>query len=295
IEKGGDVIPKVTEVVLEKRSKKSSPYPEPVNCPVCRTKLEKPEKEVYIYCPNYFCPSQVQGRIEHFVQRDAMDIEGLGESIVSVLIEKNLIEDYADLYTLKDKKNELLKIERFGVKSVDNLLAAIEKSKEKPFERVLFAIGIKHIGERTAKLIARHFGSMDKLSGASEAEIDDIHEIGPAIAQSVVRFFTDKKSKLLMDKLKKAGLKFQAEKTSGAGLSDKFRNRIFVLTGTLEKFARSEAGELIEKLGGRVTSSVSKKTDFVVAGSEAGSKLDKAKALGVKVLTEEEFVKMINS
>jgi DNA ligase (NAD+) len=292
IEKGGDVIPKVTEVILEERSKNSGPYPEPVDCPVCGTKLEKPEKEVYIYCPNYFCPSQVQGRIEHFVQRDAMDIEGLGESIVSVLIEKNLIEDYADLYVLKDKKNELLAIERFGVKSVDNLLAAIEKSKEKPFERVLFAVGIKHIGERTAKLIAKHFGSMDKLSSASETEIDDIHEIGPAIAQSIVRFFSDKKSKLLIDKLKKAGLKFETEKTSGAGLSDKFRNRIFVLTGTLEKFTRSEAGELIEKHGGRVTSSVSKKTDFVVAGSEAGSKLDKAKALGVKVITEEEFISM---
>ncbi|MCU0373473.1 MAG: NAD-dependent DNA ligase LigA, partial [Ignavibacteria bacterium] len=292
IEKGGDVIPKVTEVVLEKRSGSSRPYPEPVNCPVCGTRLEKQEKEVYIYCPNYFCPSQVQGRIEHFVQRDAMDIEGLGESIVSVLIGKNLIKDYADLYALKNKKNELLAIERFGVKSVDNLLAAIEKSKEKPFEKVLFAIGIKHIGERTAKLIAKHFGSMDKLSSASVSEIDDIHEVGPAIAESVVRFFADKKSKSLIEKMKKAGLKFETEETPGAGLSDKFRNRIFVLTGTLDKFTRGEAGELIEKLGGRVTSSVSKKTDFVVAGSEAGSKLDKAKALGVKVLTEDEFISM---
>jgi len=295
IEKGGDVIPKVIEVVLSERGKNSVPYIEPNNCPVCGTKLEKSETEIYISCPNYFCSSQVQGRIEHFVQRDAMDIEGLGESIVSVLIDKKLIEDYGDLYALKEKSKELLAIERFGVKSVDNMLSAIEKSKEKPFEKVLFAIGIKHIGERTAKLIAGHFGSLDKLSNASEEEIDDIHEIGPAIAQSLVRFFRDKKSIVLIDKLKKAGLKFETEKTAGSQISDKFKNRIFVLTGTLEKFTRNEAGELIEKLGGRVTSSVSKKTDFVVAGSEAGSKLEKAKVLGVTILTEEEFVKIVNS
>jgi len=292
IEKGGDVIPKVIEVVLSERPKNSKPYKEPENCPSCITILENPENEVYIYCPNYFCPAQVQGRIEHFVQRDAMDIEGLGESIVSVLIEKNLIEDYADLYTLKNKKNELLSIERFGVKSVDNLLAAIEKSKEKPFEKVLFAMGIKHIGERTAKLIANHFGSVEKLSSATEEDIDDIHEIGPAIAQSVIRFFEDKRSKTLLIKLKKAGLKFETGINQVSEISDIFKNKIFVLTGTLERFTRSEASELIEKLGGRVTSSVSKKTDFVIAGSESGSKLDKAKKLKIKILTEVEFISM---
>ena len=292
IEKGGDVIPKVIEVVLSERPKNSKPYKEPENCPSCITILENPENEVYIYCPNYFCPAQVQGRIEHFVQRDAMDIEGLGESIVSVLIEKNLIEDYADLYTLKNKKNKLLSIERFGVKSVDNLLAAIEKSKEKPFEKVLFAMGIKHIGERTAKLIANHFGSVEKLSSATEEDIDDIHEIGPAIAQSVIRFFEDKRSKTLLIKLKKAGLKFETGINQVSEISDIFKNKIFVLTGTLERFTRSEASELIEKLGGRVTSSVSKKTDFVIAGSESGSKLDKAKKLKIKILTEVEFISM---
>jgi len=292
IEKGGDVIPKVTEVILEERSKNSRPYPEPVNCPDCGTRLEKPAKEVYIYCPNYFCPSQVQGRIEHFVQRDAMDIEGLGESIVSVLIEKKLIKDYGDLYGLKDKRKELLALERFGAKSVDNLLAAIEKSKEKPFERVLFAIGIKHIGVRTAKLISKHFGSMDKLSSASEAEIIAIHEIGPAIARSIAGFFKDMKSKELISKLKIAGLKFETETKTATVKPEKFQNKIFVLTGTLEKFTRTEASEIIERLGGRVTSSVSKKTDFVVAGSEAGSKLEKAKTLGVNILTEDEFISM---
>jgi DNA ligase (NAD+) len=294
IEKGGDVIPKVTEVVLEKREKSSVPFPEPVKCPVCNTKLEKPEEEVYIYCPNYFCPAQIQGRIEHFVHRDAMEIEGLGSSIVAILLDKGLIKDFADIYTLKNKRKELLAIDRFGEKSVDNILSAIEKSKEKPFEKVLFAVGIKQIGERTAKLIAKHFGSLEKLSGATEEEIDDIYEIGPSIAKSIVMFFKDRKSKELISKLVKAGLKFELDSTEKTKLNDKFIGKIFVLTGTLSKFTRTQASDLIEKLGGRTTSSVSKKTDFLLAGEDAGSKLDKAKKLGVTILSEDEFEKMLS-
>lgn len=294
IEKGGDVIPKVTEVVLEKREKSSVPFPEPVKCPVCNTKLEKPEEEVYIYCPNYFCPAQIQGRIEHFVHRDAMEIEGLGSSIVAILLDKGLIKDFADIYTLKNKRKELLAIDRFGEKSVDNILSAIEKSKEKPFEKVLFAVGIKQIGERTAKLIAKHFGSLEKLSGATEEEIDDIYEIGPSIAKSIVMFFKDRKSKELISKLVKAGLKFELDSTEKTKLNDKFIGKIFVLTGTLSKFTRTHASDLIEKLGGRTTSSVSKKTDYLLAGEDAGSKLDKAKKLGVTILSEDEFEKMLS-
>jgi DNA ligase (NAD+) len=294
IEKGGDVIPKVTEVVLEKREKSSVPFPEPVKCPVCNTKLEKPEEEVYIYCPNYFCPAQIQGRIEHFVHRDAMEIEGLGSSIVAILLEKGLIKDFADIYTLKSKRKELLAIDRFGEKSVDNILSAIEKSKEKPFEKVLFAVGIKQIGERTAKLIAKHFGSLEKLSGATEEEIDDIYEIGPSIAKSIVMFFKDSKSKELISKLVKAGLKFELDPSEKTKLNDKFIGKMFVLTGTLSKFTRNQASDLIEKLGGRTTSSVSKKTDFLLAGDDAGSKLDKAKKLGVTILSEDEFEKMLS-
>ena len=295
IEKGGDVIPKVTEVVLEKRNKSSVPFPEPEHCPVCNTKLEKPEEEVYVYCPNYFCPAQIQGRIEHFVHRDAMEIEGLGTSIVAVLLDKGLIKDFADIYTLKDKRKELLAIDKFGEKSVDNILSAIEKSKEKPFEKVLFAVGIKQIGERTAKLIAKHFGSLENLSNATEEEIDDIYEIGPSIAKSLVMFFKDRKSKELISKLVKAGLKFELDSSEKTKLNDKFIGKIFVLTGTLTKFTRNQASDLIEKLGGRTTFSVSKKTDFVLAGEEAGSKLDKAKKLGVTILTEDEFEKMLNT
>ena len=294
IEKGGDVIPKVTEVIPEKREKGSRKFPVPEKCPVCSTKLVKSEEEVYIYCPNYFCPAQVQGRIEHFVHRDAMDVEGLGGSIIAVFLENGLIKDFSDIYELKNKRKEIISLERFGEKSVDNILLAIEKSKEKPFEKVLFALGIKQVGERTAKLLAKHFRSIENLSEASIDEIDDIYEIGPSIAQSVVDFFKDDKNIKLLNKLKKAGLKFESENTGTLKTKEEFLGKVFVLTGTLQKFTRSQASEIIENLGGRTSGSVSKKTDYVLAGAEAGSKLDKAKKLGVKILTEEDFEKMIS-
>ena len=294
IEKGGDVIPKVTEVIPEKREKGSRKFPVPEKCPVCSTKLVQSEEEVYIYCPNYFCPAQVQGRIEHFVHRDAMDVEGLGGSIIAVFLENGLIKDFSDIYELKNKRKEIISLERFGEKSVDNILLAIEKSKEKPFEKVLFALGIKQVGERTAKLLAKHFRSIENLSEASVDEIDDIYEIGPSIAQSVVDFFKDDKNIKLLNKLKKAGLKFESENTGTLKTKEEFLGKVFVLTGTLQKFTRSQASEIIENLGGRTSGSVSKKTDYVLAGNEAGSKLDKAKKLGVKILTEEDFEKMIS-
>lgn len=294
IEKGGDVIPKVTEVIPEKREKGSRKFPVPEKCPVCSTKLVKSEEEVYIYCPNYFCPAQVQGRIEHFVHRDAMDVEGLGGSIIAVFLENGLIKDFSDIYELKNKRKEIISLERFGEKSVDNILLAIEKSKEKPFEKVLFALGIKQVGERTAKLLAKHFRSIENLSNASVDEIDDIYEIGPSIAQSVVDFFKDDKNIKLLNKLKKAGLKFESENTGTLKTKEEFLGKVFVLTGTLQKFTRSQASEIIENFGGRTSGSVSKKTDYVLAGNEAGSKLDKAKKLGVKILTEEDFEKMIS-
>lgn len=293
IEKGGDVIPKVTEVVLERREKGTKKFQVPDKCPVCETKLMKPEEEVYVYCPNYFCPAQVQGRIEHFVHRDAMDIEGLGSSIIATFLEKGFLKDFTDIYSLKDKRKEIISLERFGEKSVDNLLMAIESSKEKPFEKVLFAIGIKQVGERTAKLITKHFGSMEKLSRATAEEIDDIYEIGPSIAQSVVDFFSDKKNTELIEKLNNAGLKFESQNSGDVKIKAEFAGKVFVLTGTLEKYTRSQASEIIEKFGGRTSGSVSKKTDFVLAGADAGSKLDKARKLEVRVLTEEEFEKMI--
>ena len=212
------------------------------------------------------------------------------EKEIIIPVEKEIIKPENP----KDKRKEFLTIDRFGEKSVDNILNAIEKSKEKPFEKVLFAIGIKQIGERTAKLIAKHFGSLENLSKATEEEIDDIYEIGPSIARSVVMFFNDDKSKELVSKLKTAGLKFELDSDEKTKLNEKFMGKIFVLTGTLTKFTRNEASDLIEKLGGRTTSSVSKKTDFLLAGEEAGSKLDKAKKLGVTILSEDDFEKMLD-
>jgi DNA ligase (NAD+) len=293
IEKGGDVIPKVTEVIDDDKHKKLKKFNPPENCPVCGSKLEHPEEEVNVYCVNYFCPAQIQGRIEHFVSRDAMEIEGLGYSIIEIFLKKGYINDYADIYSLKNFREELIKLERFGEKSINNILSAIEESKNKTFDKVLFAIGIRHIGERTAKIIAGHFGSIDKLIKASAEEIVDVYEIGPKIAESVERFFKDEKSKILIEKLKKAGLKFEIESKEKTPGSDRLKGKIFVLTGALEKYSRDKATEIIESLGGRVTSSVSKKTSYVLAGADPGSKFDKAKSLGVKIIGEKEFEEMV--
>lgn len=293
IEKGGDVIPKVTAVVKERRNKDSVEYKIPDKCPVCRTRLEKPEDEVYYYCPNYNCPAQVQGRIGHFVSRGAMEIEGLGESIIEVFLQKGFLKNFADIYDLKKYKDELIEIERFGVRSVENILSAIEESKNKPFDKVLFAVGIRHIGERTAKILAMHFGSMDKLVSAGKEEIENVHEVGPKIAESVYKFFRDQKNVDLIKKLRSAGLKFEIEKRKDQIINQRISGKIFVLTGTLSKYKRDDAAKIIEDLGGRVSSSVSKKTDYVLAGEEAGSKLEKAKQLGVKVIDENEFETML--
>ncbi|MCY7361187.1 MAG: NAD-dependent DNA ligase LigA [Ignavibacteria bacterium] len=294
IEKGGDVIPKVLEVVLNKREKNSKPFPIPEKCPVCNTNLDKPEDEVYYYCPNYNCPAQVKGRIEHFVHRNAMEIEGLGESIIEIFLENGFIKNYSDIYDLKLKRENILKLERFGVKSVDNILNAIEESKNKPFDKVLFALGISHIGERTSKILSKHFGTIDKIMQSTEDEILSIHEIGPKIAESIAKFFKDKKNIELINKLKSAGLKFEIEKTISRE-NINFKNKTFVLTGTLDNYKREDAQKIIEDFGGKVSSSVSKKTDYVLAGKEAGSKLEKAIELGVKVLNEKEFDDLKNS
>ncbi len=293
IEKGGDVIPKVVKVLKEYRPKNSQEFSLPEKCPVCNSKLEKPENEVNYYCINYFCPAQVQGRIEHFVSRDAMDIRGLGENIIETLISKGFIKDITDIYKLKEHKQELISIERFGEKSVTNLLNSIEDSKAKPYEKVLYAIGIRHIGERTAKIIATHFPDIDALIAAKEEDIDKIYEIGPKIAKSIVEFFKDNKGKKIIEGLKKAGLKFEIEKKK-IKENPNFKNKTFVLTGTLEKYTRKQAEELIESLGGKTSSSVSKNTNYVIAGTDPGSKLEKAKSLGVKIITEKEFISMLN-
>jgi DNA ligase (NAD+) len=295
IEKGGDVIPKVVQVILDERPSGSKKIKPPEKCPTCSSKLFKPENEVAYYCENTECPDQVKGRIEHFAARSAMDIEGLGESLIDLFVEKGFLKTYADIYILKRSKDELVAIERLGEKSISNLLNSIEKSKDKPFDKVLFALGIRYVGSGAAKKLASHFKSLDALMKASEEEITEVHEIGESISKSVKRFFNDAHNRKNIEGLKKAGLKFSFTENKTAVIKDNFfKGKSFVLTGTLVNYTREEAEEKINDLGGSTTSSVSKKTDYVIAGEKAGSKLDKAKALGVKILDETSFTDKLN-
>ncbi len=295
IERGGEVIPKVVRVVEEKRPKGARAWTPPERCPVCGTPAVKPEGEVDRRCPNASCPAQIEERLKHFSRREAMDIEGLGDVLVHELVEKGLVGDFADLYALrfedlaplfapKAKKGESL-----GAK---NLLAAIERSRGRELRRLLFGLGIRFVGERAAMLLARHFRSLDALAAADVEAIDDIYEIGPAVAESVHGWFRDRANQRLVKRLRKAGLR--VEEAEAARVSLVFQGRQFVLTGTLDTMTRDEAKAAIESRGGRVTSSVSKKTSVVVAGRDAGSKLDKAKELGVETIDEAAFRAMLS-
>ena len=293
LEKGGDVIPKIISVVLSERAKNSKPTAPPQVCPDCKSKIYKPENEVAFYCENPECSAQIKGRLIHFASRGAMDIEGLGEALIDLFVDKGFIKHFSDIYKLKAKRSELIEIERLGEKSIDNLLNAIEKSKSQPFSKVLFALGIRYIGAGAAQKITNHFNSIDEIIKATEEDISSIYEIGPSISKSLKNFFSDKKNVHLINELKKAGLVFTSQKPE-IKQSD-FTNKTFVLTGTLSSFSRDEASDKIVALGGKVTSSVSKNTDYVVAGEKVGSKLSKAESLGVKVIFEEEFLKMLSN
>jgi DNA ligase (NAD+) len=295
IEKGGDVIPKVVEVVLNERPAGSRKTKPPDNCPTCGSKLFKPEGEVAFYCENSECPDQIKGKLEHFASRGAMDIEGLGESLIDLFVEKGFLKNYSDIYNLKNFKDKVVTIERLGEKSISNLLLSIERSKEKPFDKVLFALGIRYVGSGAAKKLAAHFKSLESLIAATEEEIMEVYEIGESISKSVKKFFSDNHNKKIIEELKKAGLKFSfTDHKTGIVGDNFFKGKTFVLTGTLNSFTREEAEEKITNFGGTVTSSVSKKTDYVLAGEKAGSKLDKAKTLDIKILNELEFQKKIS-
>ncbi|MCC7429262.1 NAD-dependent DNA ligase LigA [bacterium] len=290
IEKGGDVIPKIVEVVLEKRPLESVEFVFPEVCPVCETKLAKMEDEAVFRCPNFFCKAQVQGKIEHFASRNAMDIEGLGEAIVKTLLENNLVKDFADIYFLE--KEKLVTLERMAEKSAQNILDAIEKSKAKPFTKVLFAIGIRFVGQGTAKNLVKQFGSLAKIKSAGIEELTQAEEVGEKVAKSIVDYFQDERNIEILAKLEKAGLNF-FEEAETQNQPQIFEAKTFVLTGTLPGLTREKAKEMIEKAGGKVSGSVSKKTDFILVGEEAGSKLEKAKELGIKILSEQEFLEML--
>jgi len=292
IEKGGDVIPKVVSVVKDERPKNSRPPKPPDKCPVCGSIIFKPENEVAYYCENTECPAQVRGRLEHFAARGAMDIEGLGEALINLCVNNGFLHTYADIYDLKNHRGKLINIERLGEKSVDNLLNSIEVSKKQPFAKVLFALGIRYVGAGAAKKLADHFLSIDNLIKASEEDITAVREIGPSISKSVKKFFSDKHNIDIINKLKKQGLVFETERIKVK--ENFFTNKTFVITGALENFSREEAGDKIVTYGGKVTSSISSKTDYLIAGENAGSKLEKAKKLDVKLLSEPDFIKELD-
>ena len=294
VQKAGDIIPEVVEVVKSKRTGNEEKFSMPESCPACGSTVRRLAGEVALRCFNPSCPAQVLERIIHFASRDAMDIEGLGEATARQLLEAGLIRDAADIYSLAGRRDELLQLERQGEKSVDNLILAIEKSKQQPLWRLLYALGIRYVGARTAKILAGHFGSLDRILAADSAELEEVPEIGPKIAESIAEFAALEESRDLLARLRSAGLNFTAAEKAD-GREQLLRGKTFVLTGTLPNYTREEATRLIEEAGGKVTGSVSKKTDFVLAGEKAGSKLEKARNLGIPVLSEADLLKMLSA
>jgi DNA ligase (NAD+) len=256
----------------------------PKQCPVCGGMISRPEGEVVSRCVSAHCGAQLKGALIHFASRRAMRIEGLGYSLVDQLVEKKMVRDVGDLYKLS--LEDIAGLERMAKKSATNLLNQIEASKSRDLANLVYALGIRHVGDRTAGILARHFGSLERLSQATVEQLDDIHEIGLTVAQSVRDWFDDEGNMDLAKRLHDAGVRTEVAQTAGGEINEAFAGKQFVLTGTLPTLTRDEARALIEARGGRVTSSVSKKTDFVVAGAEAGSKLDKAEELGVTVIDE---------
>lgn len=290
IEKGGDVIPKVLKVIQEKRTGEEKPFRMPRKCPVCGGEISRPEGEVVSRCIAADCPAQLEGRLLHFASRRAMRIEGLGESLAHQFVESGRVRDAGDLYSLT--LADVAGLERMAAKSAANLLAQIEASKQRDLSNLIYALGLRHVGDRTATTLGRHFGSLEALSKATVEELDEVPEIGLTVAQSVRDWFDDAGNAALCERLTAAGVQTKMETVTRVA-DERFAGKLFVLTGTLEAFSRDEARAAIEARGGRVTSSVSKKTDYVVAGDEAGSKLDKATSLGVTVVDEETFKTML--
>ena len=291
IERGGDVIPKVLKVIESKRTGKEKPFKMATTCPVCGGRVSRPEGEAVSRCVAADCPAQLIGRLLHFASRRAMRIEGLGGALADQLIEKKLVKDVADLYSLT--LDDLASLERMAKKSATNVLNQIEASKSRDLSNLVYGLGVRHVGERTAGILAREFGSLEKLALATVEELDAVHEIGLTMAESIHDWFADPGNARLCRRLREAGVRTEMEEAAQASEPQTLAGKVFVLTGTLPNLSRDEATALIEARGGRVTSSVSKKTDFVVAGAEPGSKLDKANQLGVKVIGEDEFRKMM--
>ena len=287
VERGGDVIPKVVKV-LEDKPRGAREFHMPERCPVCGGHVVRAAGEADHRCVNANCPAKLHESIRHFASRGVMNIEGMGDALVNQLVDAGLVKSVADIYDLTEE--QLTNLERMGKKSAQNVLREIENSKKLPLERVIYGLGIRMVGERTAQFLAEHFGSMDVLMAASEEELQAVNEIGPRVSQTIREFFEEPKNVALVERLREAGLTFKGQKKQrGTALAGK----TFVLTGTLERHTRDEAKKLIENAGGKVSGSVSKKTDYVVAGAEAGSKLDKARELGVAVMDEKQMEELV--
>ena len=289
VERGGDVIPKVTRVVADKdHARGTQNFAMPTHCPECGGHVVRAEGEVNSFCVNVNCPARLRESLLHFASRKVMNIEGLGEALVDQLLSRGLVTNIADLYDLREE--QLLALDRVGKKSAENLLGEIVASKKLPLERFIFGLGIRMVGERTAEFLSAHFGTLDALMAAKEEELLEVEEVGPRIAQSILQFFAEEKNQKLIERLHAAGLTFTGEKKVRG---TKLTGLTFVLTGTLPTYSRDEAKRRIEDAGGKVSSAVSKKTSYVVAGEEAGSKLEKAQQLGVAVLDEAALLKLL--
>ncbi|MFH1710077.1 MAG: NAD-dependent DNA ligase LigA [bacterium] len=288
VQRAGEVIPEVVEVLKEKRKKELKRYHIPDKCPVCGSSVVRIPGESAHRCMNRSCPAQLKAAIQHFASRNAMDITGIGEQLSAQLVDSKLVKSPADLYDMK--KSDLLKLERFAERSAQNIINAIESSKTRPFAKLINALGIPNVGEATAEDLAEHFNIIDKLIGAKESDLSKIHEIGPKIAKSIYDFFQSKENCRMIDRMKRAGVNMRCEKRDASKLP--LFGRTFVITGSLSR-PRPEIEDEIKILGGSVHSSVSKNTNYVIAGTEPGSKFDKAKALGVKIINEEEYNKLI--
>ncbi len=293
VEKAGKIIPHVVLVETARRDGSEQPFVFPTTCPECATPVEQDEGGVYIRCPNPSCPAQLRESLRYFASRAAMDIEGLGIKLIEQLTDQGFVRSVTDVYRLHERRDELIELERQGEKSIDNLLAGIEDSKTRPLWRLLTALNIRHVGQRTAQQLANHFGTLDALASAELAELSTVEEVGDVIATSLHHYFRSEVGQRIIADLRAAGLNFGSPVDRKAPVAGPLTGKTLVVTGTLERFRREEIQELIAELGGKAASSVSKKTDYVVAGAEAGSKLEKAQALGVKVLTETEFLQLI--